>query len=1615
IEYISSLISLQNSHDNIIRNIYLNETNVSVVSVLAQSYNNLFELFEVNSTGTDLAAFSLSNESINITIRNGILSNFTNGSAGYGIIILGHNHSIRNVTITDSYIPFLLGNFGQNVENTVIENSRTENTSYGIAILNGGINNTVKRNRFINSTNASILMNLQTSTYLISDNVFNSFTYLENIGAGTNTLNTSDYAGENIMGGFVMGGNYWGNPDGTGFSDTCTDRGDGICNTNYTLDGTNTDWLPLTTVPLGCVGEHDVFVCGDSPYESCIFNTDLSNEALPFGSCFILWTPDVTIDGNGHIMNGVPHASTFGIRILADNITITNLTVQGYDIGISNGLEADNYYVDGIVVRDCDNSGLTMIGKGGVSNLTVLNTEIYRIGTDTDAWDGRCLDVINDLSARIENVTVHECNTGLDVYQAAYKSLKNFTAYNVTYSGLQIRDSPADINIVENVTIFNYNTSRGVCFFIMNSNNIQVNGERVSCNNIGQAAYITPTENLSILNMNSTGLKNNAWYITGGSSNINVSNFTMTDSNVWGLYCSPEGGGCTNVSIKDVYVANAGSAVYFLGNPSSISIDNISAINLSNAAIQLENGYNISITNITTFNAGGDVTCGQFCENITIHEFNFTGSHINSIYLQGGSINATLENGTISNASWAAIALRDSSHTSIRNISISGASIGIECQAGATCYNAIIRDLSISDTENQGINFIQSSENISISNIEFSNIGKEAVRLQNSLNASIYNVSVSNSYDGLRCLNNCTNLTINDVSVSNAERFGLKMDGLSSSSISNASLGCEIGLDMVSANSSVVTNITINGTSIAGIRLESSSANNLSDIFIYNSSQSAISLSGSPCENNLFEDIYVQNVSNLVYGYAVFLNSGPSNNTFMNLTIVDARGGVLFGENSMGNIFENNTINATTYGIILNSTSNENIIKNNRVYLSGPSSSIIFLISQLGSNIIYNNFFNATQAFVLLNSGGNNLYNTSEYNATNIINGTVVAGNYWAQHDGTGYSQICLDRGDQVCNTSYVMDQNNIDWLPLGGKNVTAQVINHSPSAGVQINSSNVFFNWTGTGYVWPNILCNITTNNSILISNISCAVDNPCNYSGVLENGTYFWNVTCWNGSEVATSPTLNFTVINSSHKKQPSSDGLRCGDGSCRGDENCSNCPEDCGPCPFCGDGNCTADENCTTCPEDCGPCVDVCGDGTCSANEDCITCEEDCGLCPISCFFDQECGAGMCCTNGFCVNCEQKLGCDYDNPVCGNCEMCINNICIVDPDCGKEPSDSGCSYNNPSCGVCESCIENACVELPTSLNLYAPLEVLLGETILINITDIDDDYAQGVRVQVFDPENQTLAYYTDRNGQIEIDADKVGYYSYNIPCANCSFVKTTTTYVYDLDSDASDIVLTIPINVLQPSTMEVQVYSFGIPKQANLSIYDPLKSVRKTPTTSNGSYSTKVYVLGEYSVVVSAPKVRSLSARIDLYPLIAPKALPSEPQICFLLVLIAVAIVIAYTFRDKIIPILFEGKQYFIKIHMQKDKKLIAICDSSIIGKVFKSEGAVLDMKKQKEYFAGELVNGEEVVKELRGAQSAKIIGAKITNLLIDNKMMSWNDVEYVAGIPRATIQIKQNSEE
>ncbi len=172
--------------------------------------------------------------------------------------------TIRNLNIRD----LQFGCYFWNTENTSVEDCRIESCTYGItfnpalrgrvtasrlegndygfAISGGSAAPSVQSNRVINSTRTGIYL-YRTRGGLIADN------YLENtrnvyVGEQTSGINwtTGPGSGRSVAGGPLLGGNFWGRPNGSGFSQTTTDSDrDGICDRTYRVSGYMVDTMPL--------------------------------------------------------------------------------------------------------------------------------------------------------------------------------------------------------------------------------------------------------------------------------------------------------------------------------------------------------------------------------------------------------------------------------------------------------------------------------------------------------------------------------------------------------------------------------------------------------------------------------------------------------------------------------------------------------------------------------------------------------------------------------------------------------------------------------------------------------------------------------------------------------------------------------------------------------------------------------------------------------------------------------------------------------------------------------------------------------------------------------------------------------------------------------------------------------------------------------------------------------------------------------------------------------------------------------------------------------------------------------------------------------------------------
>ena len=244
-----------------------------------------------------------------------------------------------------------------------------------------------------------------------------------------------------------------------------------------------------------------------------------------------------------------------------------------------------------------------------------------------------------------------------------------------------------------------------------------------------------------------------------------------------------------------------------------------------------------------------------------------------------------------------------------------------------------------------------------------------------------------------------------------------------------------------SSNNNILKN-NIDSNKFNGVMLgNDSSDNNIENNKVSNHSYEGISIIGSSnniIKNNIIENnrAIENNQGGVVLGIWVINKSRgievySNNNILINNTInSNDPNGISLGR-SYNNTLTNNTINSNNQsGIFLSNSSNNNI-ENNKVSNNRYG---IRLSSSSSNNTIYNNYFSNINNFRLRNSSGNR-WNIEKISGINIIGGSYLGGNFWASPNGTGFSQDCPDsNGDGICDSPYILDGNNTDYLPLAYK-----------------------------------------------------------------------------------------------------------------------------------------------------------------------------------------------------------------------------------------------------------------------------------------------------------------------------------------------------------------------------------------------------------------------------------------------------------------------------------------------------------------------------------------------------------------------------------------------------
>jgi parallel beta-helix repeat protein len=364
------------------------------------------------------------------------------------------------------------------------------------------------------------------------------------------------------------------------------------------------------------------------------------------------------------------------------------------------------------------------------------------------------------------------------------------------------------------------------------------------------------------------------------------------------------------------------------------------------------------------------------------------------------------------------------------------------------------------------------------------------VNLTGRSGVTIKNLNVGQFYDGFYLLNSNNNYLTGNTASSNYN--GIYLSGSSSNMLSgnNADTNSNFGIFLGSSSSNTLSSNNAN-SNLYGIYLFYSDNNTLNSNNANTNTEPGIVLSYSKINNltgnnanlNKYSDgIYLDssssnmlndNNANSNNGNGIAVSISNSNRLNNNIVSSNKGHGISLYPQSSSNTLSANFASSNNAGILVYSSSNSNkLIGNNAsnnkygIDMETDSNTVSgnIVISNSGNglylsgsgNNIYNNLFNNTINLVI--HTGSNTWNKAKTPGTNIIGGPNLGGNFWAYPNGTGFSQTCTDVDvDGICDSTNVLDSNNIDYLPL--------TYNIVPPASVtnltNITYAQTYINWT--------------------------------------------------------------------------------------------------------------------------------------------------------------------------------------------------------------------------------------------------------------------------------------------------------------------------------------------------------------------------------------------------------------------------------------------------------------------------------------------------------------------------------------------------------------------------
>ena len=149
-----------------------------------------------------------------------------------------------------------------------------------------------------------------------------------------------------------------------------------------------------------------------------------------------------------------------------------------------------------------------------------------------------------------------------------------------------------------------------------------------------------------------------------------------------------------------------------------------------------------------------------------------------------------------------------------------------------------------------------------------------------------------------------------------------------------------------------------------------------------------------------------------------------------NNKVLDSEYGIYLKDSNKNSIISN-ILSLNEVGMRLETSDGNTINANIIAYNYGYGASV----AESTDNLIYNNYFKNRENVEKNSDNSENIWSTALNSKKNIVRGPYIAGNFWANLEGNGYSETGEDENENgICDTPYVAGWGGTDESPLTPK-----------------------------------------------------------------------------------------------------------------------------------------------------------------------------------------------------------------------------------------------------------------------------------------------------------------------------------------------------------------------------------------------------------------------------------------------------------------------------------------------------------------------------------------------------------------------------------------------------